>query len=75
MKKTLKRLFVLGAALTFFGGQTAFAADPIQEQAQDKKQEQTQVKDCSDSKVKSPEKEKAAKQTQKASDNAVKSGE
>ena len=75
MKKTLKRLFVLGAALTFLGGQAAFATDPVQEQAQDKKQEQTQVKECSDSKVKTPEKEKAAEQIQTGSDKAVKSGE
>ena len=75
MKKTLKRLFVLGAALMFLGGQVAFAADPVQAQAQDKKQEQTRVKDCKDSKVKAPEKEKAAEQTQTGSDKAVKSGE
>ncbi len=75
MKKTLKRLFVLGAAVTFLGGQVVFATDPVQEQTQDKKQEQTTAKDCSDSKVKTPEKEKTAEQTQTGSDKAVKSGQ
>ena len=75
MKKTLKRLFVLGAALTFLGGQVAFAGDPVQEQAQYKKQEQTKVKECSESKVKTQEKETVAEQTQTGSDKAVKSGQ
>ena len=61
--------------MTFLGGQFAFAGDPVQEKAPDKKQEQTQVKDCSDSKVKTPEKEKAAEQAQTGSDKAVKSGQ
>ena len=71
----MKRLFILGVALTFLGGQVAFATDPVQKQTQDKKQEQSTTKECSDSKVTTPEKEKEAKQTQTDSDKAVKSGQ
>jgi outer membrane lipoprotein-sorting protein len=74
MKKTMKRMIVLGSALMFLGSQVAFATEPTQEQAQDKKKEQTAVKECSDSKTKTTQQDKQTTQTRTKAEKAARSG-
>ena len=74
MRRMIRKTFILGTVLVFFGGQMAFAADQVRNQTRSRTQKQICIKDGSGSKSKNTCQNRNMKQNRNLKQNKTGSG-
>ena len=74
MKAMIRKMFVVGTALTLLGGQIAFAADQVRDQTRSRVKNETCIKDGSGNKIKNTHQNTNMKQNRNLKQNKKGSG-